>query len=133
MCTDVLAAVETTAAAICMQSKLTLHVSGGDKIVVLYPWGVFETPACSKQEWHDGNKLEDFYPKLSFSVTEIVCFNWVALTCLPEAAFILQGSQKDRLGMREHRGIKRLAKVCVGKLVTGREAESSDACSSLSP
>lgn len=42
---------------------------GGDKIVALYPWCVFdETHICSKQEWHDQSKLEDFCPELSFSV-----------------------------------------------------------------
>lgn len=61
MCTDVLAAAEATPAAICVQGDLTPSVSGADKIVALYPWCVFdETPICSKQEWHDENKLEDF-------------------------------------------------------------------------
>lgn len=37
MCTDVLAAAETTPAAICVQRDLTLYTSGGDKIVPLTP------------------------------------------------------------------------------------------------
>lgn len=56
MCTDVLAAAETTPASISVQRDLTLYMSGRDEIVPLYPCCVFdETPVCSKQERYGEN------------------------------------------------------------------------------
>lgn len=56
MCTDVLAAAETTPASICVQRDLTLYMSGGDKIIPLHPYHLFdETYICSKQQWYDEN------------------------------------------------------------------------------
>lgn len=42
MCTDVLAASETTPASICVQRDLSLYTSGGDKIFPLDPCCVFD-------------------------------------------------------------------------------------------
>lgn len=105
MCTDVLAAAETTPAAICVRRDLTPRMSDGDKIVALYPWCVFdETPICSKQEWHGENKLEDFCPELSFchvdgvfllDDTYLPSWSWFHLSGFPKLEIGDEEAQRD--------------------------------------
>lgn len=131
MCTDVLAAAENhTCCHLSAERPEPLRVTWGQNCCIC-TLGACETPICSKQEWHHENRLEGFCPELSFAVRQVLCFNQIAFTRLPEAGFIFRAPKTADWGWESTGGLRDLLKLVCETGDRDREAGSSGVCSSF--